>query len=133
MTPSRNGRMTSMVSGARPYISRASCPTATILDSATAMATTVGSCRTISPPSHTSVLTVPRSMPRSLEKRPMGGFRLLAGGAAAAVVHARRTPLARHLKAQARAAQGRLGRQVGVGVRGQTRLQRLFGALAGLF
>ena len=41
MTPSRSGRITSMVSGARPYMSRASWPTATILDSATAMATTV--------------------------------------------------------------------------------------------
>src|SRR6266487_15675 len=56
-----------MLSGTRPYISRASCPTATIFWSATSIATMVGSSESTCVLSASRVNIVPRSIPRSFE------------------------------------------------------------------
>src|SRR6266498_3103644 len=56
-----------MLSGTRPYISRASCPTATIFWSATSIATMVGSSESTCVLSASRVNMVPRSIPRSFE------------------------------------------------------------------
>src|SRR5436190_9464032 len=129
MTPSRSGRITSMLSGARPYISRASRPRATIFDSAVAMATTVGSWRTISPFSQTSVFTVPRSIPSCFENSAIGGLAAPIAVVASGQVRAS----AGYFDAQVGPAQRGLGRQVGFRVARHPGAQRFFGALAGLF
>src|SRR5512140_26674 len=67
MTPWCSGRATSMLSGTRPNISRASWPTATIFCSSTAIATMVGSCISTWVLSARRVNMVPRSTPRSFE------------------------------------------------------------------
>src|SRR3989304_4971995 len=64
MTPSRMGRITWIAPGVRPSISRASFPTATIVLSRWATATTAGSAMTIPLPlTYTRTLAVPRSTP----------------------------------------------------------------------
>src|SRR5688572_1490604 len=72
MTPSRMGRIASMLPGVLPSISFASWPTATTLRLLPlVMATTDGSSRTIPRPRMwTSVLAVPRSMAMSCENMP---------------------------------------------------------------
>jgi len=74
MTPSFMGRMATMLPGVRPSIFLASAPTASTLLTPRASfltATTDGSESTIPLPfTYTSVLAVPRSMARSLEKNP---------------------------------------------------------------
>jgi hypothetical protein len=80
------------------------------------MATTVGSCRTMSPPSQISVLMVPRSIPCA--------GRLGAGARSAPVA-------AGGLKPECRAAQGRLKRQVFVSLARDDGLQHCFGPRLG--
>src|SRR3989304_3969873 len=64
MTPSRIGRITWMAPGVRPSISRASWPTATMLLSRWATATTDGSLMTMPRPfTYTRQFAVPRSTP----------------------------------------------------------------------
>src|SRR5207253_668195 len=71
MTPSRRGRMATMLAGVRPTIRFASAPMASTRLVRVSMATTLGSlitiprCRTVP-----SVLAVPRPMPTSWEGRP---------------------------------------------------------------
>src|ERR1044071_126822 len=69
MTPSFIGRMATMLPGVRPSISLASLPTASTLLVILLIATMDGSLTTMPRPlAYTSVLAVPRSMARSLEK-----------------------------------------------------------------
>src|SRR5512139_3208103 len=69
MTPSFIGRIATMFPGVRPSISLAALPTASTLLVILLMATIEGSRTTMPRPSaKTSVLAVPRSMARSLEK-----------------------------------------------------------------
>src|SRR5579862_3630879 len=69
MTPSFMGLMATMLPGVRPSISLASLPTASTSPVFLLMATMEGSFTTMPlPRAYTSVLAVPRSMARSLEK-----------------------------------------------------------------
>src|SRR5579864_225739 len=69
MTPSFMGLMATMLPGVRPSISFASLPTASTSPVFLLMATMEGSFTTMPlPRAYTSVLAVPRSMARSLEK-----------------------------------------------------------------
>ena len=69
MTPSFIGRIATMLPGVRPSISLAALPTASTLFVILLTATIEGSRTTMPRPSaKTSVLAVPRSMARSLEK-----------------------------------------------------------------
>src|SRR5689334_14345680 len=71
MTPSRKGRMATIFAGVRPTISLASAPTARTCLVFRFTATQDGSLMTIPlPRTATSVFAVPRSMPKSSEKRP---------------------------------------------------------------
>src|SRR5690606_27309335 len=68
MTPSFIGRIARMLPGVRPIIRLASSPTASMVFVSVRTATTDGSRRTTPfPLAKTSVLAVPRSMPRSFE------------------------------------------------------------------
>src|SRR5215813_429593 len=70
ITPLRNGRITSMVPGARPNMRLASSPTASTRSLPFIRLTTDGSRMTTPRPrSATSVLAVPRSIAKSLDKR----------------------------------------------------------------
>src|SRR6476620_4871856 len=69
ITPSFMGLMATMLPGVRPSISLASLPTASTSPVFLLMATMEGSFTTMPlPRAYTSVLAVPRSMARSLEK-----------------------------------------------------------------
>src|SRR3990172_8121163 len=85
MTPSFIGRMTEMVSGVRPSMSRAPSPTASTVLSRLARATTAGSLMTMPRPfTYTSTFTVPRSTPMrfgSTSVPSAGGLDALDGGA----------------------------------------------------
>src|SRR5918992_358208 len=71
ITPSRMGRMATMLPGVRPSISFASFPTASTLLVTLLIATIEGSLSTTPRPlAYTSVLAVPRSMAKSLERSP---------------------------------------------------------------
>ena len=74
MTPSFMGRTATMLPGVRPSISFASLPTASTFFEPLperCTATTDGSLETIPlPRTNVSVFAVPKSMARSLEKRP---------------------------------------------------------------
>src|SRR5437016_28122 len=68
ITPSFSGRITMMCPGVLPIIALASRPTASSEWSASRIATIDGSLRTMpSPRMNTTVLAVPRSMPRSVD------------------------------------------------------------------
>src|SRR6478609_7836160 len=77
MTPSFMGLMATMLPGVRPSISLASLPTASTSPVFLLMATMEGSLTTMPlPRAYTSVLAVPRSMARSLEKMLNSDLRL---------------------------------------------------------
>src|SRR6202158_6528570 len=77
MTPSFMGLMATMFPGVRPSISFASLPTASTSPVFLLMATMEGSFTTMPlPRAYTSVLAVPRSMARSLEKMLNSDLRL---------------------------------------------------------
>src|SRR3979409_1204903 len=77
MTPSFIGLMATMLPGVRPSISLASLPTASTSPVFLLMATIEGSFTTMPlPRAYTSVLAVPRSIARSLEKMLNSDLRL---------------------------------------------------------
>src|SRR5690349_16688145 len=77
ITPSFMGLMATVLPGVRPSISLASLPTASTSPVFLLMATMEGSLTTMPlPRAYTSVLAVPRSMARSLEKMLNSDLRL---------------------------------------------------------
>src|SRR4051812_10232893 len=80
MTPSFMGRIATMFPGVRPSISLASLPTASTSLVVLLIATIDGSLTTMPLPfAKTSVLAVPRSMARSLEKKLKSMCRFIEG------------------------------------------------------